>query len=85
MGLLPVVVVVVVVLIFAVALSMAFSAKKGEQRVGAKKRLQGKDRSQVLKEANRRLASNPKDLEALSALGRDSLGRAGLGTGLQGL
>jgi tetratricopeptide (TPR) repeat protein len=69
MGLLPVVVVVVVVLVFAVALSMAFSAKKGEQRVGARKRLQGKDRSQVLKEANRRLASNPKDVEALSALG----------------
>ena len=36
---------------------------------GSGKRIQGKDRAQVLKEANRRLASAPKDLEALSAIG----------------
>jgi tetratricopeptide (TPR) repeat protein len=69
MGLLPVAVVVVVVLVFAIALSLAFSARKGEVRAVGKKRLKAKDRSQVLKEANRRLATNPKDLEAQSALG----------------
>jgi tetratricopeptide (TPR) repeat protein len=70
MGLFPIVVVIVVLLVFAVALSVVFSAKKGEVRkaVGGK-RLQAKDRTQVLKEANRRLASNPKDLVALAALG----------------
>ena len=69
MGLFPVVVVAVVLLVFAIALSLVFSARKAEARTGPKKRLQGKDRAQVLKEANRRLASNPKDLEALTALG----------------
>jgi Flp pilus assembly protein TadD len=69
MGLLPVVVIIVVLLVFAVVLSLAFSAKKGETPAGGKKRLRAKDKSQLLKEANRRLASNPKDLEALAAIG----------------
>jgi tetratricopeptide (TPR) repeat protein len=56
-----------VLLIFAVVLVMAASAKKREVPGGGGKRL--KDKSQVLKEANRRLASNPKDVEALAALG----------------
>jgi tetratricopeptide (TPR) repeat protein len=69
MGLLPLVVVIVVLLVFVIVISLAFSAKKGGVSVGGKKRPKAKDRSQVLKEANRRLASNPKDLEALAALG----------------
>jgi tetratricopeptide (TPR) repeat protein len=70
MGLIPIVVVVVVLLLFAITLSVIFSAKKGEVRSAVRgKRLQAKDRPQILKEANRRLASNPKDLEALAALG----------------
>ena len=69
MGLLPLVIIVVVVLVFAVVLSAVFSAKKGEAASGGKKKLKAKDKSQVLKEANRRLASNPRDLEALAALG----------------
>jgi Tfp pilus assembly protein PilF len=70
MGLLPIVVVVVILLVFVVILSVVVSAKKGElpKSVG-KRRLQGKDRAQILKEANRRLASNPKDPEALAAIG----------------
>jgi tetratricopeptide (TPR) repeat protein len=67
MGLLPLIVIVVVVLVFAIVISVAFSAKKGEVSGGAKKR--PKDKAQVLKDANRRLASNPKDIEALSAIG----------------
>jgi tetratricopeptide (TPR) repeat protein len=69
MGLLPVVIVIVVVLVFAIVLSLAFSAKRGEIAGGGKKRIRAKDKAQILKEANRRLASNPKDLEALGALG----------------
>ena len=69
MGLLPVVIVVVVLLVFAIVLSLAFSAKRGEIAGGGKKRIRAKDKAQILKEANRRLASNPKDLEALGALG----------------
>jgi len=70
MGLIPLVVIIVVILVFAVVLSVALSARKGEA-IGGKKhfKAKAKDRSQVLKEANRRLASNPKDIEALSALG----------------
>jgi tetratricopeptide (TPR) repeat protein len=69
MGLLPLVVIVVVVLVFAIVLIVAFSARRGEVSVGGKKHIRAKDKAQVLKEANRRLASNPKDLEALAALG----------------
>ena len=67
MGLLPLIVIVVVVLVFAIVLSVAFSAKKGEKKGSGKKRI--KDKSQILKDANRRLASNPKDIDALVALG----------------
>jgi tetratricopeptide (TPR) repeat protein len=71
MGLLPLAVIVVVLLVFAIVLSSVFAARKGEVKGGGtgKKRLKVKDKSQVLKEANRRLASNPKDLDALAALG----------------
>jgi tetratricopeptide (TPR) repeat protein len=70
MGLLPVAIVAVVVLVFAVTLVIVFSTRKGEVgKNGKGRRLQAKDRPHVLKEANRRLAANPKDLEALAALG----------------
>jgi tetratricopeptide (TPR) repeat protein len=69
MGFFPLVIVIIVILVIAVVFSVVFSAKRGEVSGISKKRLMVKDRSQVLKEANRRLASNPKDLEALSALG----------------
>jgi tetratricopeptide (TPR) repeat protein len=69
-GFLPVAIVAVVILVFAVALVIVFSAKKGDVGKATKgRRLQDKDRPHVLKEANRRLAANPKDLEALAALG----------------
>jgi len=69
MGLLPLVIIVVIILVFAIALIVAFTARRGEGVGGSKKRIKAKDRAQVLKEANRRLASNPKDVEALAALG----------------
>jgi tetratricopeptide (TPR) repeat protein len=69
MGLLPVVVIVVVVLVFAIVLTMSFSGKKGDRSGSAKHRLKAKDKAQLMKEANRRLASNPKDFDALAALG----------------
>jgi tetratricopeptide (TPR) repeat protein len=71
MGLLPVVVIVVVILVFAIVLIVAFTTRRSEGAGagGGKKRIKAKDKAQVLKEANRRLASNPKDLGALSALG----------------
>jgi tetratricopeptide (TPR) repeat protein len=67
-GLLPVAVAVVVLLSFAILLVALATARKGD-RGGKAKHLHAKDKSQILKEANRRLASNPKDIEALAALG----------------
>ncbi|MGO8693647.1 MAG: tetratricopeptide repeat protein [Rectinemataceae bacterium] len=67
-GILPIVVVVVVLLAFAIVLGFLVSARKAQ--AGARgKRLKTKDRAQILKEANRRLAANPKDVEALAAMG----------------
>jgi len=65
---LPIVVVVVVLLAFAIVLVFFVSARKG-QPGGKGRKLKTKDKSQIVKEANRRLAANPKDVEALSALG----------------
>jgi tetratricopeptide (TPR) repeat protein len=63
------IVVAVVLLAFALLVIGAASARKKVEGGGHGKKLKAKDRSQVLKEANRRLASNPKDGEALQALG----------------
>lgn len=64
------IVAVVIVLAFALVLLATASAGKKRAKGGARgRKLGGKDRNQVLKEANRRLASNPKDGEALQALG----------------
>jgi tetratricopeptide (TPR) repeat protein len=69
MGLLPLVAAIVILLIVALVLSIAFSAKKSDRPGRNEKKLASKDRNQILKEANRRLASNPKDHAALAALG----------------
>jgi tetratricopeptide (TPR) repeat protein len=69
MGLLPLVAAIVVLLVVALVLSIAFSAKKGAHPGRNEKKLASKDRGQILKEVNRRLAANPKDHAALSALG----------------
>jgi tetratricopeptide (TPR) repeat protein len=63
------IVVVVILLAFALTVIGAASARKKAQVPGHGRKLKAKDRSQILKEANRRLASNPKDGEALGALG----------------
>jgi uncharacterized protein HemY len=67
-SILPIVVVAVVLLAFAIVLVFLVSARKGQAGAHGKK-LKTKDKSQILKEANRRLAANPKDVEALAALG----------------
>ena len=71
MGLLPLVIAVVAILAVALALGIVSSLRKGESPKGAagKRKIRAKDRAQALKEANRRLASNPKDVEALAVVG----------------
>ncbi len=69
MGLLPLVAAIVILLIVALVLSVAFSSKKGARLGGTERKLASRDRGQILKEANRRLAANPKDHKALAALG----------------
>jgi len=69
MELLPLAAAVVILLIVAIVLSIAFSAKKGDRPGKNEKKLSSKDRNQVLKEVNRRLAANPKDHKALAVLG----------------
>ena len=64
--------IIVIVIVLASALVMVglISARKGGPTPGISgRRLNAKDRNQVLKEANRRLAANPRDGEALQALG----------------
>jgi tetratricopeptide (TPR) repeat protein len=68
-GILPIAVVVVVLLAFALIMSVLLSAKKSDGGGKRGKRIKVKDKAQILKEANRRLAANPKDVEALAALG----------------
>jgi tetratricopeptide (TPR) repeat protein len=63
------IVVAVVVLAFALVVVGLASARKGGPKGGHSRRLSATDRNQVLKEANRRLAANPKDGEALQAIG----------------
>ena len=63
------IIVAVIVLAFTLVIIGGASVKKKTDSGGHGKKLKSKDRSQILKEANRRLASNPKDGEALQALG----------------
>jgi len=69
MGIFPVAVVAVVLLSFAIGGILIATARRGEPIGRGGKHLHVKDKAQTLKEANRRLASNPKDPEALAALG----------------
>lgn len=68
MDLLPIIIVVVFLLLVALLGIIIFSrgASRGKGRTPKKQKT--RDYSQILKEANRRLAQNPKDTEALSAL-----------------
>ncbi len=65
---LPIAVAVVILLAFALLLIVFTSARK-TQNGGRGKKFKTRDRAQILKEANRKLASNPKDLDALTSLG----------------
>ncbi len=69
MDLLPVVVVVIFLALVVIVGGALLS--RGKTTSGGKKgkRIKAKDHAQVLKEANRRLAQNPKDPDALAALG----------------
>jgi tetratricopeptide (TPR) repeat protein len=69
MGILPIAVSAVLLLAVAIGSLLLASARKGETIGRGGKRIKAKDKAQVIKEANRRLASNPKDPEALAALG----------------
>jgi tetratricopeptide (TPR) repeat protein len=65
---LPIVIVVIFLSLVVVVGSAVLSrGKPGKGKKG--KTIRAKDHAQVLKEANRRLAQNPKDLDALLALG----------------
>ena len=67
-ALLPVIIVVIVLALGVIVFGSLSSTHRPEPGRGNKK-LKARDRNQVLKEANRRLASNPKDADALTALG----------------
>jgi len=69
MDLLPVVIVVIFLALIVIVGGAVLSKGKGGKGGKKGKRIKAKDHAQVLKEANRRLAQNPKDPEALSALG----------------
>ncbi|MBL8967152.1 MAG: tetratricopeptide repeat protein [Spirochaetaceae bacterium] len=66
-ALLPIIIVVIVLAFGIIVVGAAGTKRKDSGHRG--KKLKAKDRSQVLKEANRRLATNPKDPEALAAIG----------------
>jgi len=68
MDLLPVVVVVIFLALVVIVGGAVLSKGKGAKSKGGKK-IKAKDHAQILKEANRRLAQNPKDPDALQALG----------------
>lgn len=67
----PVVVVVIFLALVVIVGGAVLSSGKKAKAMGGKKgkKLKAKDHAQVLKEANRRLAQNPKDAEALQAMG----------------
>ena len=70
MDLLPVVIVVIfLALLVIVGGAVLSKGKGGKGRGKGGKKIKAKDHAQVLKEANRRLAQNPKDPDALLALG----------------
>jgi len=71
MDLLPVVIVVIFLALVVIVGNAVLSRGKSSTGKGGKKgrKIKAKDHAQILREANRRLAQNPKDPEALAALG----------------
>ncbi len=71
MGILPVAVAAVILLAVIVGGIIVNTTRRGEPAIhgGKRARSTSRDKAQILKEANRRLASNPKDAEALTELG----------------
>ncbi len=60
---------VAVIFVSFAALILGVVLGRGGKRAKTGSRLKARDRAQILKEADRRLASNPKDPDALQALG----------------
>ncbi|MEI6873902.1 MAG: tetratricopeptide repeat protein [Spirochaetota bacterium] len=67
-SLLPLLIVLIVVA-FGAILIFAATSRKGDPKAKTSKKGKQRDRAQVIKEATRRLASNPKDVEALASVG----------------
>ncbi len=63
------IVAIVVIFLSLVVLMGGIVLSKGKGGAKKAKKFKAKDHAQVLKDANRRLAQNPKDIEALEALG----------------
>jgi tetratricopeptide (TPR) repeat protein len=63
------IVAIVVIFLSLVVLMGGIILSKGKGGTKKVKKFKAKDHAQVLKDANRRLAQNPKDVEALQALG----------------
>lgn len=60
---------IAVIFVSFAALVLGLVLGRGGRRAKTGSRLKARDRTQILKEADRRLASNPKDPDALQALG----------------
>ena len=56
-----------ILIIVVAAIALFLGIKKGRAGGVNKTKFKGKDRNIIIKEANRRLAQNPKDAEALLA------------------
>jgi tetratricopeptide (TPR) repeat protein len=67
-GIVPILLVIIILTTVLIALSM-LTGKKNEGSTDRKKKGRAKGRDFLFKEANRRLAQNPKDPESLSTLG----------------
>ncbi len=67
-GILPILIVVVLLALLLVVL-LTMGGKSGERPADKKRKQRSKGRDAVLRDSNRRLAQNPKDPEALIALG----------------
>jgi len=65
--LLPILIPIAALIIAVVTLFTIIGFKKKDTQ-GNKKKVRGKDRNTIIKEANRRLSQNPKDADALMAL-----------------
>jgi len=57
-----------IILIVAVIVIITIIGTKTKESQGNRKKVKGKDRNSIIKEANRRLSQNPKDADALLAL-----------------